>query len=112
MKFFYKSSCTTCRNAKKYLKDRGATVTERDMTKSPLRLEEIDALIGKRDYIPFLNTRNALYREKNFKENPPTRKQALEWMAKEPNLIKRPLLVDGARIVFGFDAKAYKSILS
>lgn len=34
--------------------------------------------------------------------SPPSRAEAIQLMAKHPNLIKRPLLVDGKRILFGF----------
>jgi len=58
-------------------------------------------LIGTRDYREFLNSRNELYRERNMKLSPPSRAEALELMSQHPNLIKRPILVDGARIVLG-----------
>ena len=60
-------------------------------------------MIGKRDYRDFLNTRNELYRERDMKNSPPTRAEALKLMAETPNLIKRPILVDGDRIVLGSD---------
>ena len=60
-------------------------------------------MIGKRDYRDFLNTRNELYRERDMKNSPPTRAEALKLMSETPNLIKRPILVDGDRIVLGSD---------
>jgi len=51
----------------------------------------------------FLNSRNELYREKNMKEAPPTRSEAIALMAKHPNLIKRPILVKGKQILLGFN---------
>jgi arsenate reductase-like glutaredoxin family protein len=65
----------------------------------------LDRLIGKRDYKQFLNSRNDLYRERNMKENPPPRAQALKLMSENPNLIKRPILVDGDQITLGSDVK-------
>ena len=38
-----------------------------------------------------------------MKENPPSRKQAIQMMSKEPNLIRRPVVVAGGRVVVGFD---------
>jgi arsenate reductase-like glutaredoxin family protein len=38
-----------------------------------------------------------------MKENPPSRTDALRLMSENPNLIKRPILVKGQRIVVGFD---------
>ena len=37
-----------------------------------------------------------------MKSNPPAREQALELMSKNPNLIKRPLTVQGETVVVGF----------
>ena len=66
--------------------------------------EQLDRLIGDRDYRKFLNARNELYREKDMKANPPPRAEAIRLMAAHPNLIKRPLIVRGGEILFGFDA--------
>jgi arsenate reductase-like glutaredoxin family protein len=71
-----------------------------------LTADELDTLIGKRDYRLFLNSRNEMYRDMGMKENPPGRKEALELMSKNPNLIKRPILVKGAQIVLGYDEEA------
>ena len=65
----------------------------------------MDRLIGKRDYRQFLNSRNELYRERSMKENPPPRAEALKLMSENPNLIKRPILVDGDQITLGSDVK-------
>jgi arsenate reductase-like glutaredoxin family protein len=61
----------------------------------------LDQLIGSRDYLTFLNSRNELYRERDMKNSPPARDEALKLMSQHPNLIKRPILVDGDRIVLG-----------
>ena len=74
-------------------------------------MEELDRLIGARDYKEFLNSRNVLYRERNMKENPPSRAEALQLMAANPNLIKRPILVKGKQIVLGFDEEEMAKLL-
>ena len=66
-------------------------------------MDELDRLIGDRDYKLFLNSRNELYRERDMKNAPPPRAEALKLMSENPNLIKRPILVDGDRIVLGSD---------
>ena len=76
-----------------------------------LTVEELDRLIGKRDYREFLNSRNELYRERGMKENPPPRDQALRLMSENPNLIKRPILVKGREIVLGFDEEALSGLV-
>jgi arsenate reductase-like glutaredoxin family protein len=89
----------------------GAELESRDLDKERLSESELDALIGERDYKEFLNTRNELYRAKNMKEHPPARSEAIKLMAKEPNLIRRPLVLHGSQIVLGFDEEAYRKIV-
>jgi Spx/MgsR family transcriptional regulator len=101
--FLHKPNCTTCRKARKFLEKRGFQLYFRDLAKERLSPAELEKLIGNRDHTDFLNTRNELYRDENMKENPPTRKQAIQLMSKEPNLIRRPVVVAGGRVVLGFD---------
>lgn len=82
------------------------TAEEIDLNRG-LSEAELDALIGKRDYLEFLNPRNELYRERKMKDNPPSRAEALRLMAQHPNLIRRPILVKGRSVVPGFDPEAY-----
>jgi len=87
------------------LRDKGAQFEEIDLNQG-LSVEQLDHLIGKRDYRDFLNPRNELYRERGMKEHPPSRDQALRLMAANPNLIRRPILVKGSRMVLGYDEEA------
>jgi Spx/MgsR family transcriptional regulator len=104
--FLQKPSCSTCRNARAYMEECGFDLRLRDIGKDRLRVEEIEKLIGKRDYTAFLNTRNEIYREKKMKENPPSRAEAIRMIAEEPNLIRRPVILAGGKIILGFDQKS------
>jgi arsenate reductase-like glutaredoxin family protein len=75
----------------------------RNLDRERLSADELEKLIGDRDHRDFLNTRNELYRRKNMKENPPSRADAIRMMVGEPNLIRRPVIVAGGRVVLGFD---------
>jgi len=87
------------------LQKKGITLDFHDLNKDGLTADDLEKLIGDRDHRDFLNTRNELYRAKNMKENPPSRSEAIRMMAKEPNLIRRPVILAGGRVVIGFDEK-------
>jgi arsenate reductase-like glutaredoxin family protein len=91
------------------LREKGAAFEEVDLNRG-LSVDELDKLIGSRDYRMFLNSRNELYRERGMKENPPPRAEALKLMAANPNLIKRPILVKGSQIVLGFDEQGLANL--
>ena len=103
VQFLQKPTCTTCRKARAYMENRGFELHFRNLDQERLSADELEELIGDRDHREFLNTRNELYRQKNMKENPPTRAQAICMMVGEPNLIRRPVIVAGGRVVLGFD---------
>lgn len=103
--FLQKPNCTTCRKARSFMKRKGYELNFRDLGKDRLTPEELEKLIGPRDHTDFLNTRNELYRQKKMKEKPPSRKEAIRLMAAQPNLIRRPIVVAGGRVVVGFDEK-------
>ena len=92
------------------LREKGVAFEETDLNKK-LTVAQLDRLIGERDYKTFLNSRNDLYRERGMKENPPSRAEALRLMSEHPNLIKRPILVSGSRIVLGFDEAAIADLM-
>jgi len=93
------------------LLEEGAELELRDIGKEKFSAEELDALIGKRDYKEFLNTRNELYRERNMREHPPSRAEAIKMMAAEPNLIRRPIVIRGKEIHLGWDEEALKKFV-
>ena len=101
VKFYEKPTCTSCRKARALLEEIGVPLNRIDLNQG-LSVEELDRLIGDRDYKQFLNSRNVLYRERDMKRNPPSRQAALRLMSENPNLIKRPVTVAGRRIILGF----------
>jgi Spx/MgsR family transcriptional regulator len=110
VQFLHKPSCTTCRKARAYMEKCGFGMDFRDLGKERLSAEELEKLIGDRDHTQFLNTRNELYRKKKLKDNPPSREAAIRMMAEEPNLIRRPVIVAGGRVVLGFDQEGIDRI--
>jgi Spx/MgsR family transcriptional regulator len=103
VKFLAKSTCATCRKARKFMEKRGVRLNYRDLVKDRLSSSELERLIGNHDHQDFLNPRSELFRKKNMKDKPPSRREAIGLMAKNPDLIRRPVIVAGGRVVIGYD---------
>jgi len=82
----------------------------RNLDTERLTAEELETLIGARDYRMFLNPRNELYRRRKMGEKPPSRSEAIRLMAGEPNLIRRPVVISGERVVLGYDEAALRGL--
>lgn len=90
----------------------GVELDERDYAKQPLGAAELKALFAGRDPRDFLNPKSPAFKAMGLKGRNLTGADALALMAKEPNLIKRPLVVAGAQIVAGFDRERLRALLS
>jgi arsenate reductase-like glutaredoxin family protein len=57
--------------------------------------------------LSFVSTRSPVFKERPL---PRSKKEAIDLMMKQPNLIKRPILVRGSKVIFGFDKKQYDKL--
>jgi arsenate reductase-like glutaredoxin family protein len=84
---------------------------EREYGKEPLSEKELREIIGDGPIDIFLNTRTPLYRERKMKEKPPAKEAAIKLMLKDPNLLKRPVLLKGKKKLAGFNESEVKQLL-
>ncbi|MBT8152957.1 arsenate reductase [Epibacterium ulvae] len=95
-------NCDTCRKALKLLPD--ATFVD-------VRGEGVPAEVLQQAHAQFesklLNTRSTTWRQLDEAERT---KAPLELLAEHPTLMKRPLIVDGVRMVLGFDKAAQTAL--
>ncbi len=92
-------------------KDLGAELDERDYAKTPLSATELKDLFAGRDPRDFLNPRSPAFKAMGLAGKSLTPEQALALMGKEPNLIKRPIVVAGKEIIAGFDRERLRAAL-
>lgn len=84
---------------------------EREYGKQPFSEKELREIIGDDPIENFLNTRTPLYREKNMKQKPPSKDQAIKLMLKDANLLKRPVFIKGNKKLTGFNEAQVKALL-
>jgi arsenate reductase-like glutaredoxin family protein len=70
----------------------------------------LERLIDETHLADFVNTRSPAYKERGLDVSKMTKKQAIDLMLEEPNLIKRPLVLSGRKAVFGFDVDKYEDL--
>jgi arsenate reductase-like glutaredoxin family protein len=92
-------------------KDLGVELDERDYAKAPLTLAELKDLFAGRDPRDFLNARSPAFKAMGLAGKSLKPEQALALMAKEPNLIKRPIVVAGEEMIAGFDREKLRAAL-
>ena len=112
VRFFWKSTCTTCRDARSFLRNEmRVELDERDYAKTPMAAAELEALFHGRDPRDFLNPRSPAYKAMGLGGRALTPSDAIALMAREPNLIKRPIVIIGREMIAGFDRARIRAAL-
>ncbi|AEB25472.1 MULTISPECIES: arsenate reductase family protein [Bacillus] len=106
LNFYWYPKCGTCRNAKKWLEDRGKEINEIHIVEETPTKEEIKDLYEKSglELRKFFNTSGMKYRELNLKEKlyHMSEDEQLELLASDGMLLKRPITTDGEKVTVGF----------
>lgn len=102
--FYTKPTCTTCRNAKAFLEGAGAELDVVEIAPQTPTRDFLERHIDEARFLDFVSTRSPVFKTRPL---PSSKAEAIALMLQNPNLIKRPVLVTDARVIFGFDKKAY-----
>ena len=82
-------------------------VHQLDINKEPPSREFLEKHIDPDRFLDFVSTRSPVFKERPL---PKSKKEAIDLMLKNPNLIRRPIVVKGSKIIFGFDKDRYKAL--
>jgi arsenate reductase len=107
--FYWKPTCTTCKNARRFLTDAGVDLQEVDINRHPPSREFLEQQIDPDRFLDFLSRHSPVFKERPL---PQSKQEAIDLMMQNANLIKRPVFVNGPTVVFGFDKKRYASEIS
>lgn len=112
LRFYGKKTCVTCKKAAAFLNGQNIAFEELPIeTKHPTKAV-LEKLVDEADFKASLNTRSAIYKEKNLGKSLPDKKTLIELMLVDPNLIKRPVLInEQGNLYQGFDEASLKRFL-
>jgi arsenate reductase len=108
------AGCSTCKKALAWLAERDTTPTVRPIVEQPPTLRELAAWIPASG-LPirkWLNTSGQSYRAigKDAIDRA-SDDQLMKWLAADGKLVKRPVLVNGARVAVGFKPDTWEHAL-
>ena len=112
MKVYSYSKCGTCRNAIKDLETKKIKFEVIDITENPPSKKILKAAAKAQGLQKLFNTSGIQYRELKIKDKlkSMTEAQAIDLLASNGRLIKRPIVVDKDKITIGFNADEYKQV--
>jgi arsenate reductase-like glutaredoxin family protein len=93
------------------LRNSGLEIEEIDYAKTKLTAATVEDIVSKAGSVAaVLNTRHATAKEKGWVERPPSASVFAKAVAADVNLLRRPILIDGAKVIIGFDKPAYAKL--
>ncbi len=114
IKFYGYNKCGTCRKAKKVLESAGVKFQDFDITETPPPKTVLKKAMKACGVKKLFNVSGVQYKELKIKDKikTMTEAEALDLLAGNGRLVKRPITVDGDRITVGFDESEFTSTWS
>ena len=75
-----------------------------DINKTPPSRAFLEEHVDAARYLDFVSTRSPVFKARPL---PGSKKEAIAMMMENPNLIRRPIMIKGSKVVFGFDKDQY-----
>ncbi len=95
------------------MRDLSPDIEQRDFAKKPLTKDEVKALVKLAGGVaPLVSTRNTVVKERGWATSPPDADTFAAAVAADNNLLKRPIVVVGKRVIIGRDEDAWKDALA
>jgi arsenate reductase-like glutaredoxin family protein len=82
-------------------------VVERDINRDPPDRAFLEQHIDEARLLDYVSTRSPVFKSRPL---PRSKAEAIDLMMDQPNLIRRPILVRGTKVIFGFDPKVYAAL--
>ena len=82
-------------------------VTEIDINRNPPDRAFLEKHVDASHFLEYVSTRSPVFKERPL---PKSKKEAIDLMMENPNLIRRPILVRGSKATFGFDKPGYEKL--
>ncbi len=82
-------------------------VQEIDINRQPPSREFLEKHIDATRFLDFVSTRSPVFKGRPL---PRSKKEAIDLMMENPNLIRRPILIKGSKVIFGFDKQQYDKV--
>ena len=82
-------------------------VHEIDINKEPPSRDFLEKHVDAARFLDFVSTRSPVFKERPL---PASKREAIDLMMTNANLIRRPIVVKGSKVIFGFNKDQYAKL--
>lgn len=112
VKLYVKSNCKTCEKAVKYLQKKDIAFDPVDIMVQPPAKKLLEKAVDAMNPKDAFNKRSKAYKELDVENREfKTKKEVVDLLRANPDMIRRPLLARGEKAILGFDEADYATFL-
>lgn len=111
--FYSAPGCTSCRKARHWLKSHEIEYKERNIVHQPLSARELRKILSMTEEgtDDIISTRSKAFQQLKINIEEMNIQELLELLSSNPNLLRRPMLIDDKRLQIGFNEDEIRCFL-
>lgn len=113
IKIFYSPSCSSCRKVKKWFDEQKIPYEQKDIFGKELSKDDLMEIIAKSEdgTDDIISPRSKIVSENNIDFDNMTVSQLIEFIRKNPSILRRPIIVDDHRVQVGYNAEEIRTFI-
>ncbi len=98
-------SCSSCRKAKKWFKEHGVEFYEKNLFNTRFTMEDLMKILERTDFgfEDIISKRSKIFKESNISFDDMKISEVLEFIQKNPSILRRPIIIDEKRMQIGYN---------
>lgn len=113
IKIYYSPSCASCRKVKKWFDDQKIPYEQKDIFSHELSVDDLREVISKSENgtDDIISPRSKIVSQNHIDFDDMTVSQLIEFIRRNPSILRRPIIVDDHRIQVGYNSEEIRTFI-
>lgn len=113
IKIFISPSCSSCRKVRKWFDEQGIPYEVKNIFSPSLSKKDVLEIISKSENgtDDIISTRSKIVQEQNIDFDSMTISQLVDFILKNPSILKRPIIIDDRRVQVGYNEEEIRTFI-
>lgn len=113
IKIYVSPSCSSCRKVKKWFDEQNIPYEEKNIFSPNLKAEELREILEKSENgtEDIVSTKSKIVKEQKIDFDSMSVSEMIDFIRKNPSILKRPIMVDDHRIQVGYNSEEIRTFI-